>query len=35
VDRAGWFGLEEARAKINAGQAPLLDELAAALRDRS
>jgi len=27
VDRAGWFGLEEARRKILAGQQPLLDEL--------
>ncbi len=28
VDRAAWFTLKEARARINAGQAPLLDELA-------
>ena len=28
VDRAGWFGLAEARRKIMPGQAPLLDELA-------
>jgi predicted NUDIX family NTP pyrophosphohydrolase len=28
VDRAEWFGLEEARRRILAGQAPLLDELA-------
>lgn len=28
VDRAGWFNLEEARGKILAGQAALLDELA-------
>jgi Predicted NTP pyrophosphohydrolase len=27
VDRAGWFGLEEAREKINPGQVPLLNEL--------
>ena len=27
VDRAAWFSLDEARAKILAGQAPLLDEL--------
>jgi predicted NUDIX family NTP pyrophosphohydrolase len=27
VDRAEWFGLEAAREKINAGQAPLLDRL--------
>jgi predicted NUDIX family NTP pyrophosphohydrolase len=27
VDRAAWFGLEEAREKILAGQRPLLDEL--------
>lgn len=29
VDRAGWFGLEEAKRKILPGQAALLDELAA------
>jgi predicted NUDIX family NTP pyrophosphohydrolase len=28
VDRAEWFGLDEARAKINAAQAALLDRLA-------
>lgn len=28
VDRAGWFTLEEAQQKINAGQRPLLDRLA-------
>ena len=28
VDRAGWFGLDEAREKIVPGQAPLLDRLA-------
>lgn len=27
VDRAQWFPVEEARVKINPGQAPLLDEL--------
>ncbi len=31
VDRAGWFGLEEARRKILPGQVALLDELAAKL----
>lgn len=29
VDRAGWFGLAEAREKIIPGQIPLLDRLAA------
>jgi len=29
VDRAGWFSLDEARAKINAGQAELLNRLRA------
>jgi predicted NUDIX family NTP pyrophosphohydrolase len=29
VDRAQWFGLDEARIKINAAQAALLDRLAA------
>lgn len=29
VDRAEWFGLEEARAKINGAQAVWLDQLAA------
>jgi predicted NUDIX family NTP pyrophosphohydrolase len=28
VDRAAWFGLDEARTRINAGQVPLLDRLA-------
>ena len=28
VDRAAWFGLEEARLRINKGQVALLDELA-------
>ena len=27
VDRAAWFSLEEARGRINKGQAPFLDEL--------
>jgi predicted NUDIX family NTP pyrophosphohydrolase len=27
VDQAGWFGLEEAREKLNPAQAPLLDRL--------
>ena len=27
VDRAGFFGLDEARRKVNAGQVPLIDEL--------
>jgi predicted NUDIX family NTP pyrophosphohydrolase len=31
VDRAEWFGLQEAREKINAAQAELLDRLAAIL----
>ncbi|MDQ6776879.1 MAG: NUDIX domain-containing protein [Actinomycetota bacterium] len=31
VDRAQWFALEEARARINPGQVPLLDRLAQAL----
>lgn len=29
IDRAGWFGLEEARRRILPAQAPLLDELQA------
>src|SRR5258706_810405 len=29
VDKADWYDLEEARKKINAGQVPLLEELAA------
>jgi predicted NUDIX family NTP pyrophosphohydrolase len=32
IDRAAFFGLDEARRKINPGQAPLLDELAAKLK---
>jgi predicted NUDIX family NTP pyrophosphohydrolase len=31
VDRVEWFGLEAAREKILAGQAPFIDRLAAAL----
>jgi predicted NUDIX family NTP pyrophosphohydrolase len=27
VDRAGWFGLDEAREKLNPAQADLLDRL--------
>lgn len=33
ADRAAWFGLNEARAKIHPGQAPLLDDLLARLRE--
>jgi len=32
VDRYAWFALEEARFKINEGQRPLLDEVAALAR---
>lgn len=32
VDRAAWFSLDQARAKIQPGQLPLLDQLAALLR---
>jgi predicted NUDIX family NTP pyrophosphohydrolase len=31
VDRAGWFGLAEARERINPAQAALLDRLREAL----
>jgi predicted NUDIX family NTP pyrophosphohydrolase len=31
IDRAGWFSMEEARAKILKGQAPFLDRLLALL----
>jgi predicted NUDIX family NTP pyrophosphohydrolase len=31
VDRAAWFALDEARARINKGQVALLDELASKL----
>ena len=33
VDRAAFFGPEEARRKINAGQAPLIDELEKIVED--
>jgi predicted NUDIX family NTP pyrophosphohydrolase len=33
VDRAGWFGLEAARDKINPGQVPLLERLAELVAD--
>lgn len=33
VDRGAWFGLEEAKAKINPAQAALLEELASLLKD--
>lgn len=33
ADRAGWFGIDVARAKIHPGQAPLLDSLLAVLRE--
>ena len=32
IDRAAWFSLDEARAKIHAGQAGLLDQLTALLQ---
>ena len=32
IDRAEWFGLDEARVEINAAQAEFLDRLALALR---
>jgi predicted NUDIX family NTP pyrophosphohydrolase len=35
VDRGAWFGLDEARARINEGQRPLLAELEAVLQSRS
>ena len=35
IDRAGWFGPEEARAKILASQRPLLDLLERALEERT
>lgn len=34
IDRGGWFGIAEARVKINERQAPLLDELAGILASR-
>ena len=33
VDRAGWFGLDEAREKLNPAQAAFVDRLAAAPTD--
>ncbi len=33
VDRAAWFGLEEARRSIQPGQAPLLDALRTAVKE--
>ncbi len=33
IDRAAFFGLDEARRKINPGQIPFLDSLEAMLRD--
>ena len=33
IDRAAWYGLEEARLKLLAGQLPLLDRLKAAVID--
>jgi predicted NUDIX family NTP pyrophosphohydrolase len=32
VDRAGWFGLDEAREKLNPAQAPFLDRLGEIIR---
>jgi predicted NUDIX family NTP pyrophosphohydrolase len=32
IDRAGFFGVAEARQKINAGQVPLIDELEGVVR---
>jgi predicted NUDIX family NTP pyrophosphohydrolase len=34
IDRAAWFGLDEARVKLVTGQVPFLDRLAEALRAR-
>ena len=34
IDRAGWFGLPEARHRVVRGQVPILDALAQALRVR-
>jgi predicted NUDIX family NTP pyrophosphohydrolase len=33
ADRAGWFGIDMARVKIHPGQAPLIDDLLARLRE--
>ena len=35
VDRAQWFAIDEARRRILASQAPLLDRLLAAIEDRA
>ena len=35
VDRAAWFGIEEARLKMMPGQRPLLEELERVLAERS
>ena len=35
VDRADWFGLDDARRKMNSGQVPLLEDLAARLSSGS
>lgn len=34
IDRVEWFGVDEARRRIKAAQAPFIDALEAALRDR-
>jgi predicted NUDIX family NTP pyrophosphohydrolase len=34
VDRAAWFGIEEAKKKINQGQVRLLEELQQLLQTR-
>ena len=33
IDRAAWFGLDEAAGKLNEGQVPLLDQLRALVED--
>jgi predicted NUDIX family NTP pyrophosphohydrolase len=35
IDRVGWFGLEEARARLLAGQAPFIDALESLLSSAS
>ena len=35
LDRAGWFGLKDARRKILKGQREFLDRLICAVSDRS
>jgi predicted NUDIX family NTP pyrophosphohydrolase len=35
IDRVGWFGLEAARAKLIAGQAPFIDQLEALLQGKA